>query len=62
MPAGPGRDGLYLPMTFVKDQRPSTAAAIFFTIVDAALRDLVQREKWDGFEETDRRGAIFRPG
>lgn len=43
-------DGVYLPMTFMKNARPSEAASIFFTIVDAALRDLIKREGWKGFE------------
>ena len=43
-------DGVYLPMTFMKNARPSEAASIFFAIVDAALQDLIKREGWKGFE------------
>ena len=46
-------DGVYLPMTFVKGARPAAAAAVFFQIVDAALKQLIERERWDGFEEKD---------
>jgi cyclic GMP-AMP synthase len=44
-------DGVYLPMTFVKGARPSQAASTFFAIVDAALKVLITREGWKGFEE-----------
>ena len=43
-------DGVYLPMTFMKNARPSEAASTFFLIVDAALQDLIKRESWKGFE------------
>lgn len=46
-------DGLYLPMTFVKGNGPVEAAALYFAIVDAALQELIKREKWKGFEEKD---------
>lgn len=46
-------DGLYLPMTFVKGTKPSQAAALFFAIVDEALKKLIEREKWRAFEEKD---------
>lgn len=46
-------DGLYLPMTFIKGNGPAEAAKIYFAIVDAALRELIKREKWKGFEEKD---------
>jgi hypothetical protein len=46
-------DGLYLPMTFVKGNGPAEAAEIFFAIIDAALKELIKREKWKGFEEKD---------
>jgi hypothetical protein len=55
-------DGVYLPMTFVKGERPSVAAAIFFEIVDAALRELVERENWDGFEEKDACARVLVTG
>jgi hypothetical protein len=43
-------DGVYLPMTFMQNARPSQAASIFFAIVDAALESLIKREGWKGFE------------
>jgi hypothetical protein len=43
-------DGVYLPITFIKNARPSEAASTFFAIVDAALEDLIKREGWKGFE------------
>ena len=43
-------DGVYLPMTFMKNARPSEAASTFFAIVDAALQDLIKKEGWKGFE------------
>ena len=43
-------DGVYLPMTFMQNARPSQAADIFFAIVDAALEQLIKREGWKGFE------------
>lgn len=43
-------DGVYLPMTFMKDAKPSEAASTFFAIVDTALQDLVEKEGWKGFE------------
>ncbi|MGY2805552.1 CBASS cGAMP synthase [Bradyrhizobium sp. USDA 4506] len=46
-------DGLYLPMTFVKGNGPTEAAILYFAIVDAALKVLIEREKWKGFEEKD---------
>jgi hypothetical protein len=38
-------DGVYLPMGFI-NQAPRHNMAWFFEIVDGALRDLAQREKW----------------
>ena len=46
-------DGVYLPMTFVKGAKPSQAASLFFTIIDTALRALVEHEGWKGFVEKD---------
>lgn len=46
-------DGLNLPMAFVKANGPAEAAAIYFAIADVALKELIQREKWKGFEEKD---------
>ena len=46
-------DGVYLPMAFVKGIKPSQAAAIFFAIVDEALKKLVARENWKTFEAKD---------
>lgn len=43
----------YLPMNFVKGNGPAEAAALYFAIVDAALKVLIKREKWKGFEEKD---------
>ncbi|MDB6147562.1 MAG: hypothetical protein JWO45_1226 [Spartobacteria bacterium] len=43
-------DGVYLPLTFMKNAKPSEAASIFFAIVDAALQELITREGWKGFE------------
>ncbi|GJD40346.1 CBASS cGAMP synthase [Methylobacterium bullatum] len=39
-------DGCYLPLSFVRGTRPSTAAEKFFEFVDAALDDLAEREDW----------------
>jgi hypothetical protein len=39
-------DGCYLPLTFVKEARPSKAASAFFEVVDAALKDLAAEEGW----------------
>lgn len=39
-------DGCYLPMTFVRGERPSKAAAAFFEIVDAALEELAEEKGW----------------
>ncbi|GJE04173.1 CBASS cGAMP synthase [Methylobacterium isbiliense] len=39
-------DGCYLPLSFVRGTRPSTAAEKFFEFVDAALDDLAEREGW----------------
>jgi hypothetical protein len=44
-------DGLYLPLTFMKNARPSEAASTFFAIVDAALEDLIEREGWQELEQ-----------
>lgn len=51
-PASPPRqqkdldDGLYLPMSFVKGERPSLAAAIYFEFVDSILKRLCEAEGW----------------
>ena len=40
-------DGCYLPMSFVSQtQRPSTAATVFFTAAEEALRPLVEVKGW----------------
>jgi hypothetical protein len=39
-------DGAYLPMTFVQGEKPSVAAAAFFTVVDRALLELAKVEGW----------------
>jgi hypothetical protein len=39
-------DGAYLPMTFVQGEKPSVAAAAFFTVVDRALLELARVEGW----------------
>ncbi|GAA0240038.1 Cyclic GMP-AMP synthase [Methylorubrum aminovorans] len=39
-------DGCYLPLSFVRGERPSRAAALFFEFVDAALGDLAEEEGW----------------
>jgi len=39
-------DGCYLPLSFVRGTRPSTAAEKFFEFVDAALDELAKRESW----------------
>jgi hypothetical protein len=40
-------DGVYLPMTFVKQtQRPSTASKIFFSAAEEALGPLVKKNNW----------------
>jgi hypothetical protein len=41
-------DGGYLPMTFVKGEKPSVAAAAFFEVVDSTLEELIREEKWLG--------------
>jgi hypothetical protein len=43
-------DGVYLPMTFMKNARPSDAVDVYFAIVDAALQDLIKREGWKRLE------------
>ena len=40
-------DGCYLPMSFVKGERPSKAAEAFFEVVDAALQELAATEGWE---------------
>jgi len=41
-------DGVYLPMTFVKQtKRPSKASEIFFAAAEQALAPLVAKNKWD---------------
>jgi hypothetical protein len=44
-------DGTYLPMTFVKGARPSVAAARFFEVVDASLKELIEEEGWQALEK-----------
>lgn len=40
-------DGCYLPMSFVSQtKRPSTAATVFFTAAEAALKPLVAENNW----------------
>jgi hypothetical protein len=39
-------DGCYLPLSFVRGARPSQAAKLFFTFVDAALKTLARQEGW----------------
>lgn len=39
-------DGCYLPLSFVRGERPSRAAKLFFEFVDAALQDLADAEGW----------------
>ncbi|MEF2549083.1 CBASS cGAMP synthase [Aurantimonas sp. E1-2-R+4] len=39
-------DGCYLPLSFVRGARPSTAAEKFFEFVGAALRELARIEGW----------------
>lgn len=40
-------DGVYLPMTFVKQtKRPSSASQIFFAAAEEALRPLVEKNNW----------------
>jgi len=39
-------DGTYLPMTFVKGVKPSTASHVFYSSVDSILLGLAQRKAW----------------
>lgn len=40
-------DGCYLPMSFVSQtKRPSTAAAVFFTAAEEALKPLIEEKGW----------------
>lgn len=39
-------DGCYLPLSFVRGARPSTAAKLFFEFVDTALIALAKRHGW----------------
>lgn len=39
-------DGCYLPLSFVKGEKPSRAAKLFFEFVDAALKALADKEVW----------------
>lgn len=39
-------DGCYLPLSFVRGERPSKAAELFFAFVDAALAELAKEEGW----------------
>lgn len=39
-------DGVYLPLTFGKDMRPSDAAEVYFSFVDEVLRDLCRVRGW----------------
>lgn len=39
-------DGCYLPLSFVKGEKPSRAAKLFFDFVDAALKVLADKEGW----------------
>lgn len=44
-------DGCYLPLSFVRGERPSKAAALFFEFVDGALKDLAKTEEWKHVEK-----------
>jgi hypothetical protein len=47
-------DGVYLPMTFVKQtKRPSKASQIFFAAAEDALRPLVRKNSWTMKTEKD---------
>jgi hypothetical protein len=39
-------DGCYLPLSFLKGQKPSTAAALFFRFIDGVLIQLAREEGW----------------
>jgi hypothetical protein len=39
-------DGCYLPLSFVKGEKPSEAASAFFTFVEAVLAELAEEEDW----------------
>lgn len=40
-------DGCYLPLSFVSQtKRPSSAASVFFTVAEAALKPLVEEKQW----------------
>lgn len=44
-------DGCYLPLSFVKEERPSKAAAAFFEFVDGILIELADEEGWTFVEK-----------
>jgi hypothetical protein len=44
-------DGCYLPLSFVRGEKPSKAAAMFFDFVDAALKELARTESWKHVEK-----------
>jgi hypothetical protein len=44
-------DGCYLPISFVRGERPSKAAALFFEFVDGALKQLAKIEGWQHVEK-----------
>ncbi|RWM14933.1 MAG: hypothetical protein EOR73_25640 [Mesorhizobium sp.] len=53
--------GCYLPLSFVKGEKPSTAAKLFFKFVDAALKVLAESEGWrQEFKPTCCRVVISR--
>ncbi|MGL4234769.1 CBASS cGAMP synthase [Tabrizicola sp.] len=39
-------DGCYLPMSFLKGEKPSTAADLFFKFIDGVLVELASEEGW----------------
>lgn len=39
-------DGCYLPLSFVKGEKPSQAASLYFDVVDEALQALAKNEGW----------------
>ncbi len=39
-------DGCYLPLSFVRGERPSEAASSFFSFVEAALGELAEEQNW----------------
>jgi len=42
-------DGCYLPMSFLKGEKPKRSAQLFFNVADTILQALVKKEGWTGY-------------